>query len=343
MSPGYLHINPISAVAANGKVSITPEAMVQYPEDSPEFAYILSLLGTWDYYLSPQINLNGQVVVTVTTSDDNGSQTGNTQITSGYSAYIYGWPPGSPNYMGCTAFILFNTPTLVVSDTTTSCFVNIVVSGDITFNGTGSVEVYVTQPPLPSPGYSDVTIEIDGQGTTNPQAGHHQNEYHQGSNLTIIVTPAAGYDFDHITRNGQTIMGTTITNLGVTEIIHVYFAQSITPPSYSNVTITIVGQGTTIPEATNYPNVYLEGTDLAIQVAANSGWQYVKMTRNGVDWTGANPGEFLNLAAIENIEVILAPAENGGGDNTALIAGAGVAVAVIAGSIYYYQRRRKRK
>lgn len=79
-----------------------------------------------------------------------------------------------------------------------------------------------------------------------------------------------------------------------------------TPPSpaYSNLTITVQGQGTTGPSAGNYPNTSLKGDNLAVIATPSAGWLYSKMQRNGVDWTTANPGQFLNLSATENIEVI---------------------------------------
>lgn len=76
--------------------------------------------------------------------------------------------------------------------------------------------------------------------------------------------------------------------------------ESSTPPTVSNVTITITGQGTTDKASAQYPL----GSDLYITATPASGWHYVKMKRNSVDWTTANPGEFLNLAETENIECV---------------------------------------
>jgi hypothetical protein len=75
-------------------------------------------------------------------------------------------------------------------------------------------------------------------------------------------------------------------------------------PEYSNVTITVVGQGTTDPPAGNYPSTYPVGSTLYVTAYPAEGWVYDHMNRNGVPWTSANPGEFSNLTATENIEVI---------------------------------------
>jgi len=74
-----------------------------------------------------------------------------------------------------------------------------------------------------TPTYSDVTISVSGQGTTVPAAGHYTTTYYVGGSLTITATPAAGWAFDYMTRNGVTTSSMTLTSLGATENIVVYF------------------------------------------------------------------------------------------------------------------------
>jgi len=73
-------------------------------------------------------------------------------------------------------------------------------------------------------------------------------------------------------------------------------------PAYSNVTITIAGEGSSDPPAGNY--VETLGGSLSITAHPADGWRYELMRRNGVEWTRDNPGEFLNLGATEKIEVV---------------------------------------
>jgi hypothetical protein len=95
------------------------------------------------------------------------------------------------------------------------------------------------------------------------------------------------------------------------------FGGGVTPPpgGYAAVTITVTGQGTTIPAAGTYSATYKVGDSLSIQATPGSGWSLKIMKRNGADWTSANPGGFVNLAAAENIEVVFvqgAPPDGGG-------------------------------
>jgi len=76
-------------------------------------------------------------------------------------------------------------------------------------------------------------------------------------------------------------------------------------PEYANVTVTISGQGSTDPPAGNYARTWFLGDDLYVTAYPQDGWRYELMRRNGVEWTRSNPGEFLNLQATENIEVVL--------------------------------------
>jgi len=76
-----------------------------------------------------------------------------------------------------------------------------------------------------APTFSDVTISVSGQGTTVPAAGHYTTTYPVGGSLTITATPASGWTFDYMTRNGVTTSSMTLTSLGATEQVVVYFKQ----------------------------------------------------------------------------------------------------------------------
>jgi len=75
----------------------------------------------------------------------------------------------------------------------------------------------------PPPTYSDVTISVSGQGTTAPAAGHYATTYLVGGSLTITATPASGWAFDYMTRNGATAPSMTLNSLAATEQVVVYF------------------------------------------------------------------------------------------------------------------------
>jgi len=74
-----------------------------------------------------------------------------------------------------------------------------------------------------TPTYSDVTISVSGQGSTVPAAGHYTTTYLVGGSLTITATPASGWAFDYMTRNGVATSSMTLTSLGAYESIVVYF------------------------------------------------------------------------------------------------------------------------
>lgn len=74
-------------------------------------------------------------------------------------------------------------------------------------------------------------------------------------------------------------------------------------PQYCNLTISITGQGSTDPPAGNYPTTYMIGDTLYVTVTPSQDWRLDIMRRNGIDWTRSTPGEFLNLASTELIEV----------------------------------------
>lgn len=127
--------------------------------------------------------------------------------------------------------------------------------------------------------------------------------------ITIAAVPSQGYMFGGWLVNNVSHPATenplTLTITAATTVIPIF---NLIQPSMANVTITVMGQGTTNPALGNYVNIYNIGSSLYITATPTTGWQYQKMRRNGIDHTTANPGEFLNLAATENIEVVFTQA-----------------------------------
>ena len=62
---------------------------------------------------------------------------------------------------------------------------------------------------------------------------------------------------------------------------NLYLQEGSAPPTYSDVTISVSGQGTTSPAAGHYPSTYLVGGSLTITTVPASGWAFDYMTRNG--------------------------------------------------------------
>lgn len=170
------------------------------------------------------------------------------------------------------------------------------VSSQVNFNFTST------------PSYSNVTIIISpqGSGITIPATGNYPAAYLVGSNLTINAIPAAGWKYVKMRRNGTdwtTSDPGEFLNLASIENIEIVFEQE-TGTEYSNVTITVTGKGTTTPAAGNYQTTYKIGDTLYVQAHAAVGYKYVNMKRNGLNHTASTYGEFLNLAAVESIEVV---------------------------------------
>ena len=119
----------------------------------------------------------------------------------------------------------------------------------------------------------------------------------------LVVVQASGY---------LTYQGNVTVAVGQ-QTFTVQLQQS--QPGMSTVTITVTGQGTTDPAPGQHS--YDLGSTLYVTALSSAGWHYTKMKRNGVDWTTSNPGEFLNLATTEEIEVVFeqdtVPPPNGGG------------------------------
>lgn len=89
----------------------------------------------------------------------------------------------------------------------------------------GCYDNYVESGGTSPPTYSDVTVSVTGQGTTVPAAGHYATTYLVGGSLTMTATPASGWSFDYMTRNGVTASSMTLNSLAASEQVVVYFKQ----------------------------------------------------------------------------------------------------------------------
>lgn len=150
-----------------------------------------------------------------------------------------------------------------------------------------------------------------------------------GSGATIISTAGTLYPDSWVAeRSGY------VTKTGGGTPSTISLVPNVVPPTYSNVTITITGQGSTDP--TPGEHTYQLGTNLYVNATPATDWNYIHMKRNGSYWTNAYRGEFLNLAATESIEVVfelkpITPPPNGNGGGTPTVNNWVIPVAIIGG------------
>lgn len=149
-----------------------------------------------------------------------------------------------------------------------------------------------------------LTIGTTTGGTTNPVPGRHT--YASNIQVSVQAVPNSGYAFDYWGSDAFIDPHVNPARLYVTEDFYITAHFKPMGALYSNVTISVVGQGATDPAVGNYPSTYEIGSTLSVTATPTpaSGWQYKHMKRNGAIWTDANPGEFLNLAETENIECV---------------------------------------
>ena len=179
-------------------------------------------------------------------------------------------------------------------------------SFDLTDNAVVTFYFVPSTPTPPEHQYSNVSIHVTGNGSTNPPPGNYPSTYEVGNTLYVDALPDPGWRLLVMRRGGQDWTGAThgeFLNLALIEDIEVVFEQEPSPPpAKSQVTITVIGQGSTTP--TPGPHEYDIGTSIHVTASASPGWLFSHMNRNGYLHTAVSPGEFLNLQAYELIEVV---------------------------------------
>jgi hypothetical protein len=136
-----LHVNPINAYPNDEGIAVPPEAMVLFPEGTPEFEYVQSLIKQWDHYVSAVVPLPNTTAMTEV-------QIGGSvwKLESECSAYIYGWQPGSAEWIegSCVAVVCFSLSAMTIPDVM-SCTIRVWLQGDISFRGSKTVPITLEQ------------------------------------------------------------------------------------------------------------------------------------------------------------------------------------------------------
>jgi len=118
----------------------------------------------------------------------------------------------------------------------------------------------------------ELTIDIQGEGSTEPEEGTHS--YEEGEGVTVTATPADGWLFDQwsgdVTGTDSTIHITMDGNRSVTAV----FEEEIVEYELS---INIEGEGSTDPEEGTY--TYQEGEEITVSATPEEGWYFE-------GWTG---------------------------------------------------------
>jgi hypothetical protein len=302
MGQPSLHINPVDEWIRAGEPYVEGgiAIMIEFWKDTcpSEFQYLLDLMGEWDYYYSPMKEIPGSSA-TVRLSFYNPRREKLYEYDQAFtlsplSYYIFGWYPGGSATVFCG----------VTAKIPAQCgwggrvYASVDAGfpfGSYHLEGEQGVWLHVIETKLECHAYADgaevsAMVEVSGIGR-------------YGTPFTIDVAP--GFYTLTATYGGAMQTMTVEVREGETKRVDFRFAAPPPPPpGYSRVTIRVSGQGTTDPAAGTYTDRWRIGEALYVTAYPASGWRYVKMRRNGVDWTTANPGEFLSLAAEEDIEVV---------------------------------------
>jgi uncharacterized repeat protein (TIGR02543 family) len=157
-------------------------------------------------------------------------------------------------------------------------------STTITMNGDYSITANFCNIPVT---YYTLTVAVSGSGLTSPAVGQHT--YAGGTVVSIIATPASGYQFVNWTGDVGTVANTNAASTTITmngdHSITANFSN--TQVTYYTLTMAVSGSGSTSPAVGQH--TYAEGTVVPIIATPASGYRFV-------NWTG-NVGTIANVNA----------------------------------------------
>ncbi|WP_418802394.1 InlB B-repeat-containing protein, partial [Porphyromonas sp.] len=127
-----------------------------------------------------------------------------------------------------------------------------------------------------------VTLTKEGEGTITATGASNLNAVAYGTELTIVATPATGYELTALTANGQDILATK--KVAVTDNLTVKATFTQKTRNFV-VTLTKVGEGTITATGASNLNAVAYGTELTIVATPATGYELVSLVANGVDIT----------------------------------------------------------
>ena len=123
-----------------------------------------------------------------------------------------------------------------------------------------------------------VTLTKEGEGTITATGAADLNAVPEGTELTIVATPAAGYELKALTANSTDILATKkFTVTADTEVKAIFTKKTFA------VTLTKEGEGTITATGADDLNAVPEGTELTIEATPAAGYELKALTANGTD------------------------------------------------------------
>ena len=123
-----------------------------------------------------------------------------------------------------------------------------------------------------------VTFTKEGEGTITATGADDLNAVPYETELTVVATPADGYELKALTANGTDILATKkVIVKGATEV-----KATFTKKTYA-VTLTKEGEGTLTATGAADLNAVAYGTELTIVATPATGYELKALTANGAD------------------------------------------------------------
>ena len=142
----------------------------------------------------------------------------------------------------------------------------VVVTGNLTVKATFAKKSFA------------VSLTKEGEGTITATGASNLNAVAYGTELTIVATPAEGYELTALTANGTDILATKKVVVEGNLTVKATFAKKVFA-----VSLTKEGEGTISATGASNLNSVAYGTELTINATPAEGYELTALTANGTD------------------------------------------------------------
>jgi exo-beta-1,3-glucanase (GH17 family) len=151
---------------------------------------------------------------------------------------------------------------------------------------------------IPPPQQYLLTVQTDGQGTTDPPPGSYQ--YLEGSEVEITAIPDSGWQLSHWSGDASGTDSTITVTMDSDKTITANF--ELIPPPQKYLTIKKNGMGTTDPSVGAHS--YAEGSEVTVIAIPDSGWGFYCWTG---DASGTDETITVTMDSDKEVRAIFSP------------------------------------
>jgi len=161
---------------------------------------------------------------------------------------------------------------------------------------------------LAPPEEYELTVSVDGSGSTSPAVGIHS--YEEGSEVAVSAHPSSGWAFNHWLLDSVDVGSANPYTVTMDENHSLTVVFTEIPPEEYDLTLAVTGSGSTSPSVGVH--TYTDGTNVSVTATPSAGWNFSHWLLDSVN-VGSNNPYTVTMNSNKTLTVVFTeiPSDNG--------------------------------